>query len=239
MERNSERYESVSSGNISYYNRLAEHYDAIQNDDKKNTLIRNRVAEYFITRVKQGNVLDFGGGTGLDLSWLVQQPYNILFCEPSEAMRRMAIQRKQVEFPDSSLLILESYQSDFRKWNEDFPFRLKINAVLANFAVINCIPDIQCLFEKLALVMDPGGLVVALVLDGHLLQKFRTNLKGTLKFLINRSPVCFQIDFNGERQLVNLYSVFEIRKAAIKNFDLVQHERLGGFGFSLIHLVRK
>ena len=43
------------------------------------------------------------------------------------------------------------YQTDFRNWNAGFPFDQKVNAVLANFAVINCIPDIELLFEKLAL----------------------------------------------------------------------------------------
>jgi SAM-dependent methyltransferase len=229
----------LNSGNISYYDRIANRYDDIQSGDKKNSLLRDLVTGYFLSRVKCGHVLDFGGGTGLDLNWLVRQQYNISFCEPSESMRRIAIERKHADFPQSSIVFLEGDQCDFRKWNAEFPFGEKINAVLANFAVLNCIPDIQCLFEKLRLVLAPGGFVVALVLDGSLLRKFRTSFKGAVKYLFNRSPVGFQIIYEGQTQYVNLYSIFEISKAANPGFELVHQESLDGFGFSLIHLMRK
>ena len=239
MERSRPGNELISSANISYYDKIADQYDSILHGDEKNILIRNRVAEYFVRFINSGNVIDFGGGTGLDLPWLVQQPYRISFCEPSESMRRLAIQKKLEGLPGSSLEFLVGEQSDFRNWNTEFPFRQKINAVLANFAVVNCIPDIRLLFAKLALVMDPGGMVVALVLDGSLGRKFRSNLKGTVRFLFTGRPVDFHIEYNGQRQLVNLYSSREIRKASNGKFHLVHHERWRGFGFSLIHLVRK
>ena len=239
MDRSRPKSELISFDNISYYDKIADQYDTILHEDEKNILIRNRVAKYFVRHIHSGNVLDFGGGTGLDLPWLVQQPYCVSFCEPSESMRQLAIQRRLGELRGSSLEFLEGEQSDFRNWNAEFPFRQKINAVLANFAVVNCIPDIHYLFEKLAFVLDPGGMVVALVLDGSLPRKFRSNLKGTLRFLFTGHPVGFNIEYNGRRQLVNLYSPSELRKASIGNFHLVHHERWQGFGFSLIHLVRK
>jgi SAM-dependent methyltransferase len=239
MDRTKEGNEFISSGNVSYYDRIADQYDTIQNNDKRNAAIRNRVAAFFTNLVKEGKVLDFGGGTGLDLNWLARRRYDISFCEPSAAMRKVAIERWRIELPGSSIVFLEDGQSDFRKWNAEFPFDKKVDAVLANFAVVNCIPDVRCLFEKLALVLSPGGVVVILVLDAGIIQKLRTNLKGTIRFLITGNPVDFHIDFNGERQLVQLYSTFEIRKAAKGYFRVVHSEQWSGFGFSLIHLMKK
>jgi len=239
MNRDKEKNDLFSSLNISYYDMMASQYDSILNVDKKNISIRNRVAEFFVSQVKYGHVVDFGGGTGLDLNWLAKQQYNISFCEPSEAMRMRAINRCRAAFPDSPIVFLESYQSNFRTWSAEFPFRQKVNAVLANFAVFNCIPDIRMLFEKLALVLSPGGTIVALVLDASPARKLRANFKGTIGSVLTNKPVGFHIDFNGERQLVNLYSSLEIRKAARDHFHLVLHKRLSGLGFNLIHLIKK
>src|ERR1700676_5350087 len=155
----------ISRQNISYYNEIAADYDAILNKDSSNTIIRNKVAAKFISLVNGGSVLDFGGGTGQDLGWLLQNDYKIIFCEPSAAMRQIAIEWSKGEFPDAGISFFDDNKSDFRSWNAKFPFDQKVNAVLANFAVINCIPDIEFLFEKLALAMDPGGIVIALILD--------------------------------------------------------------------------
>ena len=239
MNRSKKISESISAENISYYNKIAAQYDELLDQDKKNSFIRNKVANTFRHFVKAGRVLDFGGGTGLDLIWLLQEPYNIVFCEPAVAMRKMAQKRMDTGYPGSAVLFLEDEMTDFRKWNEKFPFSEKIDAVLANFAMFNCIPDIPDLFDKLAMVIKPGGMIIALILDSSLLKRFRSNLKGTVKSFFSGKPVALVMHFNGERQTVNLHSEKEIRKASKTAFDLIQYEQLQGFGFTLIHLVKK
>jgi SAM-dependent methyltransferase len=229
----------VSASNISYYDKIADRYDAQLNGDDTNAIIRNHVAKAFINRVKSGYVLDFGGCTGLDLGWLVRHRYDIIFCEPSAAMRRKAIERMEMEFPGSSVLFLDGDKTDFRNWEGEFPLKQRINAVLANFAVFNCIPDIHLLFGKLALTLVPGGVVTALVLDSRLKKRLRGNLKGTVISFFSGLPVEVIIDFKGNRQLVYLHTIRSIRKAALDNFHLISQEHLHEFGFSLIHLVKK
>ena len=229
----------ISRQNISYYNEIAPDYDDILNKDTANSIIRDKVAAKFTSLVNGGAVLDFGGGTGRDFGWLLQRGYHIIFCEPSVAMRQIAIERAKSEFPDAGISFFDENTVDFRNWSAVFPFDQKVNAVLANFAVINCIPDIELLFEKLALVTEPGGIVIALMLDNSLAKRLRASPKGIVKSFFFGDPVSIFIDYNGERQLVYIHSTNAIRKAVANSFEFVHLDRMEGFGFCLIHLVRK
>lgn len=229
----------ISAGNISYYDKIADRYEAILKKDDKNEVVRNRVAKSFVASVKYGTVLDFGGGTGLDFSWLLEHHYDIIFCEPSASMRGRAKERRDDEFPGSHILFLDEDKTDFRKWEGEFPFQQRVNAVLANFAVFNCIPDIHLLFDKLALSVETGGAVVALILDSRLKKRLRSNFKGTVMSFFSRKPVELMVEEKKERQLVYLHSIRAIRRAAMDGFHFIHHERLTGLGFSLIHLVKK
>ncbi|HXB31451.1 MAG TPA: class I SAM-dependent methyltransferase [Puia sp.] len=238
-ESERERNVQISRQNISYYDKIAEKYDAILNDDVNNKIIRETVADRFSSLVKNGWVLDFGGGTGRDLSWLINHQYQILFCEPSVGMREIAINRISNEFPGAKITFFDDDKSDFRNWNDIFPFERKVDAVIANFAVINCIPDIQLLFDKLALSLKPGGTVLALLLDNSFLKRLRSNLKGTIKSFFTGNPVSIFINYNDRQQLVYIHTTMKIRKAMKNKFDFIHIERLKQFGFCLIHLRRK
>ncbi len=228
----------ISRQNISYYDEIAADYDAILNKDAANSTTRAKLADMFTSLVKGGSVLDFGGGTGQDLGWLVKHNYQIIFCEPSTAMRRIAMERSKKEFPDAAISFFDESKTDFRTWNEGFPFEQKVDAVLANFAVFNCIPDIELLFEKLALAIKPGGTVLAALLDNSLIKRFRSNLKGTLQSFFSGETVSFFINYNGQRQLVYIHSIKAIKKAAANRFN-IHPGQLHGSGFRLIHLIRK
>ena len=81
----------INAQNISYYNEIADFYDHIMEKKDSNKIVRGKVAEKFCDIVKEGNVLDFGGGTGLDLDWLTSKGYSVFFCEPSSGMREKAV----------------------------------------------------------------------------------------------------------------------------------------------------
>ena len=231
--------EQISRQNISYYDEIAAGYDAILNKDANNSMVRAKVATAFASLVKGGNVLDFGGGTGRDLEWLTKQKYRIHFCEPSASMRQIAIGRVNKEYPGDGINFLDDKKTDFRSWNGVYPFGRKMDAILANFAVMNCIPDIGLLFERLAQILEPGGILIALVLDNGLLKRFKSNLRGTVHSLLSGNPVSFFIDYNGERQMVYIHTTSAIQKAAANHFEISRTESMHGFGFRLIHLVRK
>jgi SAM-dependent methyltransferase len=229
----------VSRQNISYYDKIASDYDLILNQNGNNKLIRDNTASKFRDIVKGDCVLDFGGGTGLDLYWLDQANYRIIFCEPSREMRQIAINRQINELPNANIQFLGDREVDFRNWNDEFPFKEKVDAILANFAVVNCIPDIKLFFEKIALAVKPGGIVIALILKNGLLRRLQSNLKGTLKSVFTGYPTEFYVDFKDNRQLVYIHTIKSIRRASAGNFQLVRIEQLEKFGYDLIHLERK
>jgi SAM-dependent methyltransferase len=239
MDGSKNKNDQISRQNISYYNEIAPDYDDILNKETANSIIRGEVAVKFTSLVNAGAVLDFGGGTGQDFAWLLQRGYHIIFCEPSAAMREIAIERAKSEFPGAGISFFDENATDFRNWNAVFPFDQKVNAILANFAVINCIPDVELLFEKLALAIEPGGVVIALILDNSLAKRLKASPKGVVKSFFFGDPVSIFIDYHGERQLVYIHSTKAIRKAAANSFEFKRLVRMDGFGFCLIHLVRK
>jgi SAM-dependent methyltransferase len=238
-DRGKELDVQISRQNISYYNEIAGNYDAILNEDGDNKIIREIVAGKFSSLVKGGCVLDFGGGTGGDLRWMIRHHYQIIFCEPSAAMREIAINRIKNEFSEAIISCFDDNKSDFRNWNNIYPFERKVDAVIANFAVINCITDIQFLFEKLALAIKPGGIVLTLLLDNRLFIRLRSNFKETIKSFFTERPISIFIEYNGKRQQVFIHTTGNIRNAVKNDFKFIRIDRLHQFGFSLIHLERK
>lgn len=217
--------------NISYYNEIANEYDAIMEKERSNELVRREVADKFLNTVAPGRVLDFGGGTGGDLGWLTNNYYDVLFCEPSTRMKQLAIMRHNKNILPGHVEFLSGAAVDFTNWNENLPFYPPADGILANFAVINCIEDIALLFRNLALVIRPGGGLIALVL--------RPKLWHTVKSLAGLAPDILEIRYKGHEQTVFVHTIGAIRKASRTYFSFSSRKSLRGTVFSLIHLTRK
>jgi SAM-dependent methyltransferase len=230
---------SVIEQNVSYYDEIAAQYDELLDRDSLNGHIRQKVASLFAALVPAGLVLDFGGGTGKDLGWLIENGYRIIFCEPSVNMREKAIAQAQKNLPPRSVRFLENNVANFTTWEAELPFSEKVNAVLANFAVINSIPDIQLLFSNLSLVIQPGGHVFMLALKAGLTARWRFNRLATLLSFVTQNTVRGNIRFKRQQQQVYLHPVKKIRKAAAAGFRFVSSETFNENDFVLIHLTRK
>ena len=162
-------------------------------------------------------MLDFGGGTGLDLEWLTKNNNKIFFCEPSKAMREIAISESQ-NLLNQNIIFLDDFAADFWQWHKQLPVAGKIDAVLANFAVINCIPGIKSLFKGLSLIIKPGGNIIALVLRKDSMRIQGTNFKNVLQSVIFRGPQSINMHYQNHRQTVYIYSIKEIIKASKNDF---------------------
>jgi SAM-dependent methyltransferase len=206
--------------------------------EQSNTLVRKIVADKFYENVGSGNVLDFGGGTGLDMEWLTKKYYHIFFVEPSVFMRQKAMALKQKDFSKKNIDFLNDDETDFCNWHNASPFTEKIDAVLSNFAVINCIPDIQSLFKNIAAVQKQGGHLIALILDDDAETKKLSIIKIIKRFILHK-VIDMQVKYNGHQQTVFLYSQKEIDKASGPYFNFMSTESLAEYGFNLIHLTRK
>ncbi len=223
--------------NIAFYNEIAGNYDAILDQDGSNEIVRKRVKEKFISIVEAGLVLDFGGGTGRDLEWLVNNQYQVIFCEPSEGMREKAIDHYKTNALVNNITFLENDKVDFANWHIAPPFSIKTDAVLSDFAVINCIANIDLLFKNLAQVMKPGGHLVALMLNHAYKKSWRWKLLEFTRSLISDKLLIKKIGYKGHQQTVYVYSPKNIKKASAQYFDIRSTEPL--FEFTLIHFVKK
>lgn len=157
---------------IAYYDLIAGVYNEHMTDSDRQ--VRGKVAGIFARYVAEGNVLDFGGGTGLDLPWLLGLGYQVFFLEPSAGMRKLARQEAYLSLGRRMPVFLDN-DTDIRGWSPDhLPFGEKMQGILADFAVLNCLADLQLFFRKISLVSQPGARVVACVLDLPWLVVLRT-----------------------------------------------------------------
>ncbi|HZY36797.1 MAG TPA: methyltransferase [Mucilaginibacter sp.] len=223
--------------NISFYNEIASDYDSILDQESSNQIIRNRVKEKLVSTVEVGWVLDFGGGTGRDLDWLLNNQYKVIFCEPSVGMREKAIRRYEGDVLANNVNFLENDKVDFTRWHVDPPFAIKADAILSNFAVINCIADIDLLFKNLAQIIKPGGHMIALMLNHGYKKTWRRKLREFIKSVISHKPVMINVKYKEYQHTVYTYSPTEIKRASALYFDTCSRETL--FEFILFHFVRK
>jgi len=145
---------------ISFYDlHAADYNNRMSASDSK---VRGAVRDCFIKYTNKGKVLDFGGGTGLDLPWLCKQYDKVFFIEPSAGMRAEA---RKLIFPGCAPIFVDE-NLDFNDWEyPKLPFTEKMDGILANFAVFNCIQNIDVLFHRLSLLSFPGAHLVINVLN--------------------------------------------------------------------------
>jgi ubiquinone/menaquinone biosynthesis C-methylase UbiE len=191
----------------------------------------------FLDNIPNGNILDFGGGTGLDLTWLLTPNYSVKFLEPSSNMRSLA----KVAVADNwqqPVFIEENI--DFHIWSSDsLPFEEKVVGILANFSVLNCIKDIDCLFEKLALVCDNNCRVVATVLDTRAMRMLKTHsLKVALKRFFKR-PLVTETKYNCAIQQTYLHTLSNYKSAFRKHFNFISYTSIKASPFALLILSKK
>ena len=219
----------------SFYNSVAKDYNGHQT--KSDSYVRNYVMEKFFNDIPHGNILDFGGGTGLDLPWLLNPKYSVNFLEPSSNMRSLA---KVAVIDNWQQPIFNEQNIDFHAWTPGaVPFEEKMNGILANFAVLNCIKDIGCLFEKMALVCDRDCKVVATVLDTRAIRMLTAySLKVAIKRFFKR-PLVTETKYNCVTQQTYLHTLLNYKSASRKHFNFISYTSIKASPFALLLLSKK
>jgi SAM-dependent methyltransferase len=137
-----------------YYDRLAPEYDH-QLSRPGDLWVRGAFQEFVRARLTPGaRLLDFGCGTGIDAAWYAAQGHRVLAFDNSEGMvARLrvncsaAIERRQVE----------PWLGRYESFQADLPAHGRIDAVAANFAVVNLLPALGPWFATLARRLAPGS----------------------------------------------------------------------------------
>jgi SAM-dependent methyltransferase len=124
----------------------------------RDRVVRDRFQKMALDLLPAGaDVLDFGAGTGIDAKAYAATGHPTFVYEPAEAMREYLLQYCRDEIARGTLIAVAS------------PLTCKVQAVTANFAVLNHFADHALLFEELSQVVHQGGFVLANMLNPYYL----------------------------------------------------------------------
>ncbi len=219
-----------------YYNSIASEYDDIMNMHPINKCVRNIVEKKIKSIVtKNSKILDFGGGTGEDLHWLSKN-YNVTFLEPSEEMRNVAYKKaldnnyNEIQFVKASSTLFENFTSS--------SFTKKFDAIIANFAVINSIKDLNLLSNKMALICEENCDLFFVVLyrlpdlkSSYLKDKLHDATFKNKTFSKN-----FEIKNKTVKSKIYIHSLKYLKKNFQENFRFVNAFHISDSYFKIIHL---
>jgi ubiquinone/menaquinone biosynthesis C-methylase UbiE len=218
---------------------MASEYDHRDSIDSTNKIVRGKTRERFLHIVKGNSVLDFGGGTGLDLQWLAENFSKVYFCEPSVKMRENAMHLNLKEIGTNSVVFLNDNQSDFKTWTLSDPFPEKLDGILANFAVLNNIKDISTVFQSFSSILKTGGLVVINVLNPKPFKLYKQHFLKTIFSLLFRKTIAITNKHGNSIQTIYLHSISSIKKSSNVYFDIINIKDLNGFGFICLELRKR
>ncbi|AYB31164.1 class I SAM-dependent methyltransferase [Chryseolinea soli] len=218
----------------SFYDAIAGQYDAFLTDHDAKA--RKVIAQVFKETVPRGVVLDFGGGTGLDLPWLQEHYSTVLFLEPSLKMRGEA--RKKMTSSEHVRFV--DQDTDFTEWSEQrLPFPEKVDGILANFAVLNCIENMPAFFEKLALVTSRQCHLVAALLDPHVNHILKKNsVFSALRILVS-DTLTIHHQREGVLHKTFVHTLRKLKNASSPYFDMLSSTAIPSSDFVLVIFARK
>lgn len=186
-----------------------------------------RYIEKITPELKGLEILELNCGTGEDAVLFGSRGFNIIATDVSQEMLRITDQKIQQH---SLQHCISSRYLDLDNFEENL-FEKKFDLVFSNFGGLNCIrpESIRQLFEKLAMVLAPGGRVVAVVMPHFCLWEsavFFAKLQFRKVFRRMTSTELF-VHLQGEELPVWYYSPREIRKWTSGKFTCLATRPVG------------
>jgi len=156
--------------NLSFYDSTAAGYDEALSRLPGDLWVRGAFHDLVTRTVPQGSLLlDFGCGTGTDAIWYARHGHRVLAYDYSSGMMQQ-LRRKCAQEIDREAVI--PYEGSWSTFLKEYARQGRPSAVLANFAVLNCIGELKSLFDNWAAVVDPGGWAIVSVLNLYYWKEF-------------------------------------------------------------------
>jgi ubiquinone/menaquinone biosynthesis C-methylase UbiE len=213
---------SEFADNAAFHNDLAAKYDSHLAISEYNSLAREAFVELVTRHVAPGStLLDFGCGTGIDACHYARKGYRVQAYDNSPGMIAQLEQRCKTEIASGDII---AWSEGYPSFLARFPQLPAPSAVVANFAVLNSIPNLETLFDTLRRHLSPPGWVIVSLLNPLHWQKLKTPrwwLKGLWEG--HRSPV-----FTTQPFVTSLHFVPGLLRAA-QGFHLVGRANSGRF----------
>lgn len=142
------------------FENVAAGYDEQFGENPIARLMRETVWRELFSRLPAPtSVLDLGCGTGIDACEIAARGHQVLAADGAQAMLQKVEEKRGSRAV--KLIHVELNDAAARK---DLWSRADVDAVLANFGVLNCVEDLDAFAAELADRLLPGGLVVAVVM---------------------------------------------------------------------------
>lgn len=110
---------------------------------------------------ERGHILELGGGTGEDATFLAEHGYNILLTDPSPMMVELA-KAKLSPFGSQAQIAAGEELDDFASRHLASEGEL-FDGAFSNFAPLNCVIDLTPVARGLAQLLKPGAAVMLVV----------------------------------------------------------------------------
>ena len=146
-----------------HYQRIAADYDRQVDGEERNRATR----EAFRTHVsalagRGGAILDFGCGTGIDAAWYAERGHRWWRTIRPAAMLALLRARAADAISRGEIVVVEG---PFDALWTALAEREPLDAIAANFAVLNHVRDLRPLLQRLAGHLRPGGTLSASLLN--------------------------------------------------------------------------
>ena len=201
--------------NLSFYNSTAADYDSMLSRFPGDLWVREAFHELVTQTVPRGGLLlDFGCGTGTDAVWYARHGHRVIAYDYSSGMMQQ-LRRKCAQEIDRGAVL--PYEGSWPTFLKQSVCHGRPRAILANFAVLNCIHDLRALFDNWAAVLGPGDWAIVSVLNLHYWKEFARPSRWTSQQSGTRLPK------SGADMDTYLHSVREISAAAAPKFRIAFH----------------
>lgn len=133
---------------------MADTYDATFTESVIGRAQRNAVWDALQRSFRPGDrVLELNCGTGEDALFLTKRGVSVFACDASARMIEVAVRRKSLEAPGSSLEFHVLRNEDVDTLTPPTPF----DGVVSNFSGLNCLADPSRIVRKLTHLVKPGA----------------------------------------------------------------------------------
>ncbi|OOG41321.1 methyltransferase domain-containing protein [Rhodanobacter sp. C05] len=192
-----------------------EQYHNFMLASQRDQMVRDRFQQVALNLLPAGaDILDFGAGTGIDAKVYAAHGHPTFVYDPSEPMCGHLAQYCRDEIARKAIIEIAS------------PLACKVQAVTANFAVLNHFADHALLFEDLSHVVHRGGFVLASMLNPYYLGDARYGWwRANIMNLLRRGHYAIPSESR-----IHRFTPRAVARAAVPHFRL---ERLIPRGFGL------
>jgi ubiquinone/menaquinone biosynthesis C-methylase UbiE len=187
----------------------------------KRKRVRDRIQEYL---APGSTILELNSGTGEDAIWFAQSGYEVHATDISAGMQEV-LKRKVAERGLTEAVSTERFS--FTQLNQ-LKKRGPYDLIFSNFAGLNCTGDLNLVLDAFDHLLNPGGLVVLVLMPKYCLWEMSLVFKGEFRTAFRRwfGKRGVKARVEGTDFTCWYYSPSYLIRRLAKRFDLLQLEGL-------------